>query len=1138
MKTKKILTLVLAILLIFSTCSFLTAIAQNGPRFVVLQDFENTTVEDAFGAHKSPNYNAAISTDYSADGTKSLKITKSDSGWSVFSINLDTSDIDLSQMSTIIAFLKMPATCTQESGAQAVARFGVLADGAEKYSNSLGKIYDASTGAFIDNDYSYGQGGDTIWFSPANSKEIAVVVPIDGTFDKTKITSFFMYTHEPKSGQSLYIDRIVGVEGAFDNSLGFVGEGGNSGGNGGGGSFGPDGFKVLQDFENTTAGEAFGAHKSPAYNAAISTEYAFDGTKSLKVTKNNSDWGVFSVNLNTANIDLSRMSTIIAFLKLPASCTQESGTQVVAQFGVLADGQEKLSNSIGKIYDVASGNFIDYDYSAGNGNMIWFSPANSKEIAVVVPIDSNFDKTKITSFIMYTHEPKSGQSLYVDRIVGVQGDYDNSLGFTGEGGSGDGGNGDGGNGGSNNNFAVIQDFENISAEDAFKGHNLFDDEATADATAEITEEFKVDGTKSLKITGTVNDQWRFKFFKVDVSQIDAENLSTVIMFIKYGEKCTPQGHMGGQAVSRFGVYTTDGYAYYCNNLGKIYDADLGAYIDNDYSSGQKNMTWFFDARNKLIAYNIPLDGMTKNPSNPGPELDKSKIEYIFIETHEPQQNVSMYIDRIVGVIGPDDGSTGFAPSIELPGAPEVTTGLYMLEDFDKFAKDTDLLGAAAVSSTPRKGAWAQKPNGQWYFDGIVGTAVASDDFAGIGGVSAKFEYPDGLLTWADGGECAFKAPIQQYGPVTDMSGIIVYVKTPGKNATSATDTLGFKPGFEGNKGSDFAVLGLKDGSYVKVISGGETNWKYVAVNGVDIQLPYDWEGYIQLPFDSLVVTHPSPDFDVSMADSSFSPAFYAYIEYIGGESGAAYLDDIMAYTRAFNTEATDFLPADWEDRECASVGTLTKPGSDEITIDKILDEINNTDNDIVITSTSPYEISSVIFEALQGEDQNIIVEVTDGEKVLYSWTINGKDITNTEDDFETNILLNGSFFQDAIVELTGFDPFETTFITTVEDELPAEKAILRIYTGLEDDTEINAYLYDFLTEDAEVVKQGLTVEGGYVSFEITMGGEYFLSEGNYKISDVKVPDTSDTTLLIFVTLLMASMIMIGCLTVRTAKGKK
>lgn len=658
-------------------------------------------------------------------------------------------------------------------------------------------------------------------------------------------------------------------------------------------------------------------------------------------------------------------------------------------------------------------------------------------------------------------------------------------------------------------FVVLQDFENISAADAVKGHEMFG--STSQYTAEIATDWKVDGGKSLKLSGSPGS-WEYRFFTLDTSGIDLANMSAIMVYFKTDDTCTNDG--GKQLVAKFGVWTSDGvtgHAYFSNDLGQVFDAKTNQFLPDDFSGGQKSTIWFSDARNREIAVKIPTVNMLKNADEPGePDIDYSKITHLFMASNDPANGKALYIDRIVGIEGENDGSLGFAPQVEIVGAPEVTPNLFMLQNFDSFPAGTDLAANSAVASTPRKGSWKQNiDTGAWYFDGTIGTGIASDTFKGIGGMSAKFDFPDGMMTWGEG-ESAFKAPVQQYGPINEMSGVMMYVKMPSKPSNAVSDRIGFKTGFEGPKGADYLVFGLADGNYVRILNASENQWRYVLVEGNDVYLPYDWEGYIQIPYSYLTITYPAAPPVASLEDSDFSPIIYGYVEAVGGEYGAFYIDDIMAYAPSYDTSSTAFIPSDWLTRDGKIAGTLNIPTSSEISVEDILFDINNTDKtEILISVNSPVKVPKEILAALKGKDKNLVMQVMDGENVLYSWTINGNDVTDTSKDFEMNNLINGSIFQDKITDITKFIADNTLFITTVEDILPG-KMTLRIFTGEKFETTANVFGYNTDEENVFLVKKDATVTNGYVSFEITKGGEYFLSASTYESSTPATPTTAAT----------------------------
>ncbi|MBE6903481.1 MAG: hypothetical protein E7480_02625 [Ruminococcaceae bacterium] len=869
-------------------------------KFVVLQDFENTTVEQAFGDYKSPAYSAEITDEYSVDGEKSLKVTKSDSEWSLFSVNLDTSKINLSNLSTIIMYLKLPETCTQGDGTQIVTKMGVIAGGKEYASNDLGKIFDSASNSFIDNDYSYGNKNQ-MWISNLNDKEIAVVIPVGMGYDKTTITSVFMSTHDPMAGEAIYVDRIVGVEGKYDGSTGFVAPGETK-------------FVVLQDFENTTVENAFGAHKSAVYSAEITDEYSIDGSKSLKVTKSDESWGVFSVNLDTSKINLSKLSTIIMYLKLPETCTQNGGDQVVAQMGVLADG-ERQSTGLGEIFDVASNSFIDNDYSSGTGNTMWITtPASNREIAVVIPVGNDFDKTKITSVYMYTHDPMAGEAIYVDRIVGVENAYDNSLGFVPA---------------IETKFTVLEDFENVTTE------NILGPSWGTTYNTEISTDYAVDGTKSLKVTKATGE-WGYLNINIDISKIKAKNLSTLIFFLKTPDVCAQNG--GDQLVAQFGV-VSNGNPYHSNNVGQLYDVKSGVMLETDYSFGNKYGIWMTPGTNQEIAVIVPLDEIKAEDGT----LDKSGITAVFMESAEPVADKAIYIDRIVAVEGAFDGSLGFVPSEEEPEVPEVPDepeeekNFVVLEDFENADPDK-VLGPC------------------W---GATYETEISKEYSVDGKKSLK-------VTKTEGG-WAYLTVNADFSKIdtSKMSAVIMFIKTPDVCAQENGSQLVAQFGVVAN-GNPYHSNNVGQIYDVKAGQMLSTDYSFGNKYGIWVTPGYDKEIGIVIPLDEIkaddIATHGELD------KSAITSVFMASAEPIADK--AIYIDRIVGIVGEFDG-STDFAKV-----------------IDDSKYVMLQDFENTTTNEVFGTHRSPTYSGEITSEYAADGEKSLKVTSTDGNWGVFSVNLN------------------------------------------------------------------------------------------------------------------------------------------------------
>ena len=336
---------------------------------------------------------------------------------------------------------------------------------------------------------------------------------------------------------------------------------------------------------------------------------------------------------------------------------------------------------------------------------------------------------------------------------------------------------------------------------------------------------------------------------------------------------------------------------------------------------------------------------------------------------------------------------------------------------------------------------------------------------------------------------------------------------PEKPKGAAADTVGFKPGFEGSKGQAYIVYGLRDATYARVLNPGEDKWRYVPVEGNDIQLPYGWEGYVEIPYDNLVMTYPETDQPTaSIKDLDYTPMLYGYFTAIGGDAGPAYLDDVMFYNDIFDGDPAAFMPADWLDREGPAVGTINIVSDDTLSVEDIIDQINNSEEKVITASINgPEVLPKEIFAALKGKDKELVIDIKDGDTISYRWSINGMDVTDTSIDLETNILFNGSIFQDDIVEATAFDPAATLFLSTVAEQLPGK---MRLSVAVSEDlgTKANVYLYDIDTEEVVTIAKEIGASESLLTFEIVKGGEYFISAESLA-ANTEVPPTGVNTAL-------------------------
>lgn len=146
------------------------------------------------------------------------------------------------------------------------------------------------------------------------------------------------------------------------------------------------------------------------------------------------------------------------------------------------------------------------------------------------------------------------------------------------------------------------------------------------------------------------------------------------------------------------------------------------------------------------------------------------------------------------------------------------------------------------------------------------------------------------------------------------------------------------------------------------------------------------------------------------------------------------------------------------------------------------------------------------FEAIQGKDEVYLYEGTWGEEEPYTLSFNGKDIT---EPMEFNAALNNICSHQLEVDAAADDNVE--YITFMHNGAFPGKAAATITVSLADGT-YNCYHYNDMTATFDELGS-VSVVNSMASFDVSEGGEYFITGGSAEVSteaiEMAVDDTID-----------------------------
>ncbi len=176
----------------------------------------------------------------------------------------------------------------------------------------------------------------------------------------------------------------------------------------------------------------------------------------------------------------------------------------------------------------------------------------------------------------------------------------------------------------------------------------------------------------------------------------------------------------------------------------------------------------------------------------------------------------------------------------------------------------------------------------------------------------------------------------------------------------------------------------------------------------------------------------------------------------------------------------------------AAAETVTVEVQNEFDVSSIESSVaSNAETEMA--ATTPTTLTSGVFSALQQSGNTLELDVVNSSnEMLYRWTFNGADITDTSKEVNLEIVTNGT--SDAISALVGSDYYPYILNFTNKGDLPG-KASIQVYVGdmYADSQPLYLYLYNEESDELELISSDLVVAQGYVTFDTEKTGDMVLT---------------------------------------------
>ena len=237
--------------------------------------------------------------------------------------------------------------------------------------------------------------------------------------------------------------------------------------------------------------------------------------------------------------------------------------------------------------------------------------------------------------------------------------------------------------------------------------------------------------------------------------------------------------------------------------------------------------------------------------------------------------------------------------------------------------------------------------------------------------------------------------------------------------------------------------------------------------------------------------------DVRVYDGALSAGEIASLGAGAGSSGITINGDVAdsgALTDGGTTTSGSTTPGSNAPTQGnnAAAETVTVEVENEFDVSSIESSVaSNAETEMA--ATTPTTLTSGVFSALQQSGNTLELDVVNSSnEMLYRWTFNGADITDTSKEVNLEIVTNGT--SDAISALVGSDYYPYILNFTNKGDLPG-KASIQVYVGdmYADSQPLYLYLYNEESDELELISSDLVVAQGYVTFDTEKTGDMVLT---------------------------------------------
>ncbi len=173
--------------------------------------------------------------------------------------------------------------------------------------------------------------------------------------------------------------------------------------------------------------------------------------------------------------------------------------------------------------------------------------------------------------------------------------------------------------------------------------------------------------------------------------------------------------------------------------------------------------------------------------------------------------------------------------------------------------------------------------------------------------------------------------------------------------------------------------------------------------------------------------------------------------------------------------------------------TVTVEVDSKLDNKKVISEIKAADETAEIAVLNPGTLSSEVFALLKDSEKNLLVDIVDKSNAIqYSWNFKGADVKNDEVDFDLTATRGAS--NDKISELVDDSLYPYIINIANDGEMPGT-ASFKAYVGdmYADDQPIYVYYYNAEEDKLELVAADLSVDSGYITFNVDKPGDYVLT---------------------------------------------